>query len=168
MPGKTILPGINDSHRHAALYGGSRPPLTLDVGFPAVRPSPTSWTSVGRRAAAIKPASGSGASAGTTATWTSAGRPRPPHDPLRPRRGRPDNPVYLVDFTQHQLVANSLALKLAGITRDTTTEPGSEVVKDPATGEPTGLLVELPAQGILMRAVPLLDPGGKARRHPPA
>ena len=67
----------------------------------------------------------------------------------------PDNPVYLVDFTQHRLVANSLALKLAGITRDTTTEPGSEVVKDPATGEPTGVLVELPAQGILMRAVPL-------------
>ena len=27
----------------------------------------------------------------------------------------PDNPVYLVDFTQHQLVANSLALKLAGM-----------------------------------------------------
>jgi predicted amidohydrolase YtcJ len=66
----------------------------------------------------------------------------------------PENPVYLVDFTQHQLVANSRALELAGITRDSTTEPGSEVVKDPVTGEPTGVLIELPAQGMLMRVVP--------------
>ncbi len=37
LAGKTVLPGINDSHTHAAMYGGSRPPLTLDVGFPSVR-----------------------------------------------------------------------------------------------------------------------------------
>jgi hypothetical protein len=59
-----------------------------------------------------------------------------------------------VDFTQHQLVANSRALELAGITRDSTSEPGSEVVKDQLTGEPTGVLIELPAQGMLMRVVP--------------
>ena len=66
----------------------------------------------------------------------------------------PDNPVYLVSFTQHELVANSRALEIAGIGRDTHTEPGSEIVKDPATGEPTGVLLELPAEGLIMRVVP--------------
>ncbi|MCK7476241.1 MAG: amidohydrolase family protein [Candidatus Moduliflexus flocculans] len=33
-----------------------------------------------------------------------------------------------------------MALKLAGITRDTPAPPGGEIVKDPATGEPTGIL----------------------------
>jgi putative transposase len=37
LRGRTALPGINDSHLHACAFGGSRPPLALDVGFPAVR-----------------------------------------------------------------------------------------------------------------------------------
>jgi predicted amidohydrolase YtcJ len=37
-------------------------------------------------------------------------------------------------------LANSLALKLAGITRNTPSPPGGEIVKDPKTGEPTGIL----------------------------
>ena len=156
LAGKTVVPGINDSHTHAAMYGGSRPPLTLDVGYPSVTSIAQIKEMVRTRAAETKPGEwirGIG--------WNPGYLDECKADPAR-RMSRadldeaaPDNPVYLVDFTQHQLVANSLALKLAGITRDTTTEAGSEVVKDPATGEPTGVLVELPAQGILMRAVPL-------------
>ncbi len=37
LGGKTILPGINDSHLHAIAYGLDTPPLSLDVSFPAVR-----------------------------------------------------------------------------------------------------------------------------------
>jgi predicted amidohydrolase YtcJ len=37
-------------------------------------------------------------------------------------------------------VANSYAMKLAGITRETISPEGGVIVKDPATGEPTGLL----------------------------
>ncbi len=156
LGGKTVLPGINDSHTHAAMYGGSRPPLTLDVGYPAVKSIAEIKQTVAARAAELKPGEwirGMG--------WDTGFIEEIKADPTR-RMTRhdldevaPDNPVYLVDFTQHQLVANSLALKLAGITRETTTEPGSEVVKDPVTGEPTGGLIELPAQGILMRVVPL-------------
>jgi predicted amidohydrolase YtcJ len=156
LAGKTVVPGINDSHTHAAMYGGSRPPMTLDVGFPTVRSIADIKAMVKARAAELKPGQwirGNG--------WDTGYLEECKADPAR-RMTRadldevaPDNPVYLVDFTQHQLVANSLALNLAGITRDTTTEPGSEVVKDPVTGEPLGVLVELPAQGILMRVVPL-------------
>lgn len=156
LAGRTVLPGVNDSHTHAAMYGGSRPPLTLDVGFPSVRSIADIKKMVGARAAQLTPGEwirGNG--------WDTGYLEECKADPAR-RMTRvdldevaPDHPVYLVDFTQHQLVANSLALNLAGITRDTTTEAGSEVVKDPATGEPTGALIELPAQGILMRVVPL-------------
>ena len=40
----------------------------------------------------------------------------------------------------HMALANSLALKLAGITRDTPDPQGGEIVKDKKTGEPTGIL----------------------------
>jgi predicted amidohydrolase YtcJ len=155
LGGKTVLPGINDSHTHAAMYGGSRPPLTLNVGFPAVRSIADIREMVRGRASALRPGEwirGNGWDEGYLQECladSSRHMTRADLDDVAP-----DNPVYLVDFSQHQLVANSHALKLAGITRDTISEPGSQVVKDPATGEPTGALIELPAQGILMRVVP--------------
>ena len=149
LAGKTVLPGINDSHTHAAMYGGSRPPLTLDVGFPAVRSIADIKEMVRARAAHLKAGEWiTGERLGRGLLWRSAWPTRSRHMTRADLdEVAPDNPVYLVDFTQHQLVANSRALELAGITRDTTTEPGSEIVKDPVTGEPTGVLLELPAQG---------------------
>jgi predicted amidohydrolase YtcJ len=42
----------------------------------------------------------------------------------------------------HYAVANSLALKLAGITKDTPDPEGGEIRKDPKTGDPTGVLFD--------------------------
>jgi hypothetical protein len=52
----------------------------------------------------------------------------------------PDNPVCVNRLDGHMILANSLALKLAGVTRTTPVPPGGEIEKDPATGEPTGIL----------------------------
>ena len=52
----------------------------------------------------------------------------------------PANPVCVNRFDGHMVLANSLALKLAGITRETPVPPGGEIVKDPETGEPSGIL----------------------------
>ncbi|MEN6560836.1 MAG: amidohydrolase [Acidobacteriota bacterium] len=52
----------------------------------------------------------------------------------------PDNPVCVCRLDEHMILANSLALKLAGVTKDTPAPPGGEILKDPATGEPTGIL----------------------------
>jgi predicted amidohydrolase YtcJ len=52
----------------------------------------------------------------------------------------PVNPVCVNRFDGHMILVNSLALKLAGITRDTPVPPGGEIIKDPKTGEPTGIL----------------------------
>jgi len=52
----------------------------------------------------------------------------------------PDNPVCVNRLDGHMILANSLALKIAGITKATPVPPGGEIVRDPATGEPTGIL----------------------------
>jgi predicted amidohydrolase YtcJ len=52
----------------------------------------------------------------------------------------PDQPVFVSRLDGHMGVANSLALKLAGITKETEIPDGGFIVKDQKTGEPTGLL----------------------------
>lgn len=53
-----------------------------------------------------------------------------------------DRPVYLQDIDGHSHWANSKALELAGITAKTKVPPGGEIVLDPKSGEPTGILKE--------------------------
>lgn len=53
----------------------------------------------------------------------------------------PDNPVYLTRQDGHSAIANSAALKIAGINRLTDNPIGGEIVKD-ENGEPTGLLLD--------------------------
>ena len=37
LDGRTVLPGINDSHSHTALWAGTKPPYVLDLNYPVVR-----------------------------------------------------------------------------------------------------------------------------------
>jgi hypothetical protein len=53
-------------------------------------------------------------------------------------------------------LANSLALKLAGISRDTPDPQGGEIVRDKKTGEPTGILRDT-AMALLDKAIPPLS-----------
>jgi predicted amidohydrolase YtcJ len=49
-------------------------------------------------------------------------------------------PVFVSRIDGHMGLANSKALELAGITKDTQNPDGGLIVKDPDTGEPTGIL----------------------------
>jgi predicted amidohydrolase YtcJ len=51
-----------------------------------------------------------------------------------------DTPVFIERQDKHMALANSLALKLAGITKDTPDPVGGVIAKDSVTGEPTGIL----------------------------
>jgi predicted amidohydrolase YtcJ len=64
----------------------------------------------------------------------------------------PDHPVFVLRLDGHMALANSLALKLAGITRDTPVPDGGAIVKD-AAGEPTGVLKDN-AMELVWRVVP--------------
>jgi predicted amidohydrolase YtcJ len=54
----------------------------------------------------------------------------------------PDRPVYMACYDGHTAWVNSKALELAGITRKTPNPKNGIIVKDPVTGEPTGVLKE--------------------------
>ena len=69
----------------------------------------------------------------------------------------PHNPVLLSRLDLHTYLANSKALEMAGITGDTPQPAGGEIIKDPATGEPTGILKEKAAD-LALRVVPPPSP----------
>ena len=65
----------------------------------------------------------------------------------------PNHPVFINRLDLHLALANSLALKLAGIARDTPNPPGGEIKKDPISGEPTGILLDK-AWDLVLRVIP--------------
>ncbi|MHC1733733.1 MAG: amidohydrolase [Bacteroidales bacterium] len=54
----------------------------------------------------------------------------------------PDNPVVLRRTDGHSALVNSYVLKNSGITKSTPDPFGGEIIRDPVTGEPTGILKE--------------------------
>ena len=64
----------------------------------------------------------------------------------------PDTPIFVNRLDGHMALANSLALKLAGVTRQTLDPPGGVIVRDPKTGEPTGVLKDA-AQSFVWKVV---------------
>ncbi|MBM3285135.1 MAG: amidohydrolase, partial [Candidatus Aminicenantes bacterium] len=65
----------------------------------------------------------------------------------------PENPLCVNRHDGHMVLVNSLALRLAGITRNTVSPEGGEILKDPATGEPTGILKDA-AMDLVSRVIP--------------
>jgi predicted amidohydrolase YtcJ len=66
----------------------------------------------------------------------------------------PDRPVYLEAYDGHTFWANSKALQLAGITRQTPDPAGGVIGRDPKSGEPTGAIKEDAADTLIERAIP--------------
>jgi predicted amidohydrolase YtcJ len=54
----------------------------------------------------------------------------------------PDRPVYLAAYDGHSSLANNKALQIARITRNTPDPPNGIIMRNPATGEPTGFMKE--------------------------
>jgi predicted amidohydrolase YtcJ len=67
------------------------------------------------------------------------------------------NPVSVNRLDGHMVLANTKALELAGITRETKDPPGGTIVHDPMTGEPTGVLKDA-AMALLDRVIPAPTP----------
>ena len=80
------------------------------------------------------------------------------------RRVAPDRPVLLVASSGHEAIANPYALAQAGIDADTPDPAGGEIVRDPATGEPTGLLIEGAMQLVVDPALAAYDDDARHRR----
>ncbi|GHH04753.1 amidohydrolase [Streptomyces lanatus] len=162
LAGRTVLPGINDSHLHGAAYGMSKPPFALAVGHPAVRSIADIAATVRQAAEHARPGEwivGLGWDPGYLDECLADPR-RFPH-----RRDldavAPDHPVCLTDFSSHMVWANSEALRRCGIHADTAAPAGGVIDVDP-DGSPTGILREA-AQRMVQAALP--DPTPAQRRR---
>lgn len=147
LKGRAMTPGLLDAHAHFSGSGADRL-FVLDLSYPAVK-------SIADVAAAVK------AKAATLpkGTWIAGrGWDEGKFSEARLPTARdldsasPDHPVYLTQTTGHYGIANSAALRLAGITRDTKDPPAGTIDHD-ARGEPTGILKE-GAQGMVRRLIP--------------
>ena len=137
LEGRTVLPGINDSHLHLLMWALSRPPFSLDLTFPNVKTIAHTVALV-REQAQSRPKGSWIIGRGWDQPYLGEGR-APTKQDLD--AVAPDHPVALTEFSGHAVWANSKALELANITADTVPPPGGVIVKD-EHGQPTGLLFE--------------------------
>lgn len=156
LPGRMVMPGLLDVHNHfvwagrAELYELFVPPVfTLDQIIEAVRQAaaakaPDDWVVGG--------------------IWGSGLIPQLDGEArLRLDEAAGGRPVMLRDDSHHNRFVSSAALRLAGIDGETPNPPYGQIVRDPASGEATGLLLESAsslaeaAVGRALAAAPHLD-----------
>jgi len=145
--GKLVLPGFNDSHVHFVTGGSQLDNVQLNDA--------TSIQEFIRRIAerAKKTPKGSWILGGDwdETKWTPAELPT--KEMIDPVTG--DTPVFVGRYDGHMGVANTAALRAAGITAQTPDPPGGAIVRD-AKGNPTGALKDA-AQDMLFKRVPALS-----------
>jgi predicted amidohydrolase YtcJ len=147
LKGKTVLPGLIDSHLHVVSTGMllsqincRTPPMSsisdilTAVKEAADKAEPGEWI-LGRGWDQVKLS-----------------------DHRNPTRWDLDkvsseNPVWLTRTCGHIGVCNSLALEIGGVSKDTPQPLGGNIEKDEG-GEPTGLLEEGPAMNIVRKHIP--------------
>jgi predicted amidohydrolase YtcJ len=74
-----------------------------------------------------------------------------------------NHPMIFGRVDGHVAVANSLALQIAGITRETPDPPGGHIERDSQSGEPTGMLEESSAMNLVYQRIP--PNSAERRRH---
>ena len=73
-----------------------------------------------------------------------------------------ETPICIDRFDGHMVLVNSKALTLAGITKETKSPDGGEIVKDAKTGEPTGILKDA-AMLLVYNIIPKISPEQKIK-----
>ena len=114
LRGRTLTPGLLDAHAHFSGGGGDRL-FVIDLSYPNVKTMADVAKAIREKAATLP-----------HGTWIE-GRGWDEGKLTERRlitakdldRASPENPVYLTQTTGHYGVANSLALRLANITKDT-------------------------------------------------
>src|SRR5215204_1282105 len=149
LTGKTVLPGFTDSHQHLSGVGQREMTLSLE----GATSLPDFLAKVKARVDQAKPGEWVTGRGWIETHW------QPPAFPTRWDLDKvaPDNPVILGRADGHGAVANSAALKLAGVDKSTPSPFGGEISKDKQSGEPNGMLLDA-AQGLVRRRVPPTSP----------
>ena len=136
LAGKTVVPGLIDTHLHQ-LFAALNGPAVQLLGAKSVADV---QQAIGERVARTEPGKWVMASSGWHESILQEGR-------MPTRReldvASPNNPVF-IPRGGHVVTVNSKALELAGVTRDTPNPDGGVIVRD-EKGEATGVLLETAA-----------------------
>ncbi len=131
LEGKTILPGLMDSHLHMEMYAKNLNLIDCEV--------PTKdecLKKIAQKAAILKSDSWLLGHGWNQNVWQGQFGTASELDSVTA-----DHPTFLSDKSLHSAWVNSLALKLAGIDRETPDPPGGIIQRD-KNGFPTGILFE--------------------------
>lgn len=145
LAGRTLVPGLNDAHMHLAGVGFRELSFNLE-GTRSLAELQDRLRARAKETPAGRWLVGSG---WIETHWS---------PPVFPRAGdldavAADRPVVLTRADGHALVANTLALRLAGIDRTTPNPTGGQILRDPQTGEATGMLIDN-AMTLVERLIP--------------
>jgi hypothetical protein len=142
--GKLLLPGFNDAHVHFIDGGASLDRVQLKdastpqdfarlIGAQAKKLDQGQWVLGGE--------------------WDET-KWNPPNLPTKNLIDSltPDTPVFVTRYDGHESLANSVVLRLAGITAETPDPPGGVIVRD-EHGDPTGVVKDA-AQDLVSKVIP--------------
>lgn len=142
--GKLVLPGFNDAHVHFLETGIQLSSVDLRNAK-----SPAEFTQIVKDFAAKMP----------KGRWMQGGRWdhenwKPANLPTKQMIDAvtPDTPVFISRLDGHMALANSVAMRLAGVTKDTKDVDGGVIVRD-ASGEPTGVFKDA-AMDLIEKMIP--------------
>jgi predicted amidohydrolase YtcJ len=140
-----MLPGMTDAHHHLSGVGFREMTLNLE----GVNNLEDFLAKVKERVVQKKPGEWVTGRGWIETFWT------PPVFPTRWDLDKvaPDNPVFLDRADGHGAVANSAALKIAGVHKNTPSPFGGEISKDKQSGEPNGMMLDA-AQDLVQRHIP--------------
>ncbi|MEX2355868.1 MAG: amidohydrolase [Thermaerobacterales bacterium] len=145
LAGRTVTPGLIDSHLHLFRYGETL--AQVDLG--GTRTLDDFLQRLARDVAA-RPAGAWVSGRGWDQDRLAERRYPTRHDLDRVTA---EHPVLLIRVCGHAAVANSMALRMAGVNAATADPPGGQIDRDPQTGEPTGVLRER-ATDLVRRHIP--------------
>ena len=145
LGGRTMVPGMTDAHHHLSGVGFREMTLNLE----GINNLEDFLVKVKERVVQKKPGEWVTGRGWIETFWT------PPVFPTRWDLDKvaPDNPVFLDRADGHGAVANSAALKIAGVDKSTPSPFGGEISRDKQSGEPNGMLLDA-AQDLVQRHIP--------------
>ncbi len=144
LKGKTVSPGLIDSHYHMMYYGAQFWPGYLNIRHPVVTCKAGLQEVLGEYVKTINPRDWISGNQGFTLKQDET------IDRWDLDAVTPNNPVYLRHSSGQYSAVNSKALGIAGIDSSTPNPPSSLIIHD-STGQPNGILSHYPAENLVGR-----------------